>query len=134
MNRIKRAQTNTLQAKGVLLVAIKAHGGHVDLQNSFDHVWTLLSKAGDTRLKTSKKKTHFVARASIVTPKGPDEGKKAIVFLRQIGEHRKLQETATCFECCWGPYYTCHSRRIGMYSKALDKWASSSRRQTSSTE
>ncbi|HXX87048.1 MAG TPA: hypothetical protein VEH86_01185 [Candidatus Acidoferrum sp.] len=97
------------------------------MNNSFDFVWDLLSKAGDLSLKTEKKKTHFVVRATIVTSKRQNEGRRAIVFLRRINKHGRLEQVATCFECCWGFYYTCNSKRAGVYCKVLDRWASSAR-------
>jgi hypothetical protein len=106
------------------LVNVEPHGGFVGLQNDFDPVWALLSKAGDLHLKTQKKKTDFVIRASMIAPEGCDESKKAIVFLRRLHKEGKVEKAAVCFECCWGHYYTCRSQRIGMYCKALDKWAS----------
>jgi hypothetical protein len=107
------------------MAPIKPHSGIVSLRDSFDSVWILLSQAGDVSLKTEKKKTRFVARATVITPKGSDEGKRAIVFLRRVNRRSRLEPVATCFECCWGFDYTCHSRRTGMYCKALDRWASS---------
>jgi hypothetical protein len=114
------------------LVSVKPHGGFVGLNNSFDFVWDLLSQTGNLSLKTEKKKTHFVVRAAVITSKGPDAGKRAIVFLRRIHDQRRLEQVATCFECCWGFYYTCNSKRAGVYCKALDRWASSA--QTSAAE
>lgn len=107
------------------LVKIKPHGGFVDLDNSFNDLWKALSEAGDLHLKTEKKKTHFIARASTCTSEDSNERKKAIVFLRRVHERGRLEEAATCLECCWGFYYTCDRQRIGMYCKVLDKWASS---------
>jgi hypothetical protein len=106
------------------LVKIEPHGGFVDSENSFERVWQLLSEAGGVRLKTEKKKTHFVARASMDTPRGCNEPKKAIVFLRQRQKGGRLEKAAVCFECCWGYYYNCCPQRIDMYCKALDRWAS----------
>ena len=106
------------------MAAIKPHGGFVGLQNDFDSVWTLLKKHGDLRLKTEKKKTHFVAKASKMTPRTRDEPERALVFLRGLHGQRKLKEAAVCFECCWKCYYNCYSKRIGMYCRVLDKWAS----------
>lgn len=105
------------------MAAIKPHGGFVGLQNDFDPVWVLLNESGDLHLKTEKKKTHFVVRASRVTPEGCDKPKRAIVFLRRPSERGKPREASACLECCWGCYYNCSSHRIGMYCKALDKWA-----------
>lgn len=95
------------------------------LRSSFDSVWTLLSQAGNLSLKTEKKKTNFVARTSVITLEGSDEGRRAILFLRRVHKGGRLERVAVCFECCWGFYYTCHSQRVGMYCKALDRWASS---------
>jgi hypothetical protein len=106
------------------LVGIKPHGGFVGLQNDFDTVWRLLNEHGDLHLMTEKRKTDFVAKASIVTPRTRDEPDRAIVFLRRLCRERKLREAAVCFECCWKCYYNCYSKRIGMYCRALDKWAS----------
>jgi hypothetical protein len=108
------------------LVGIEPHGGFVDLENSFERVWKLLNKAGSVRLKTEKKKTYFVARASMDTPRSCSEPKRAIVFLRQYQKGGRLEKVAVCFECCWSHYYTCQPQRTGMYCKPLDRWASSS--------
>jgi hypothetical protein len=113
------------------MVGIKPHGGFVGLQNDFDTVWRLLNKHGDLRLKTEKKKTHFVAKASEMTPRTRDEPERVIVFLRGLHGQGKLKEGAACFECCWKCYYNCSSKRIGMYCRALDKWASTMLRATS---
>ena len=110
------------------LAGIEPHGGFVRLQNNFDIVWELLNKHGDLRLKTEKKKTHFVAKASMMTPRTLDKPERAIVFLRRLNGRGKLKEAAVCFECCWECYYDCHSKRIGMYCRALDKWASTAER------
>lgn len=107
------------------LVKIEPHGGFVDLENSFERVWKLLSEADGVRLKTEKKKTHFVARASMGAPKDCNEPKKAIVFLRQRQKGGRWEKAAVCFECCWNCYYSCYPQRIGMYCKTLDRWASS---------
>jgi hypothetical protein len=96
----------------------------VGLRNSFDRVWTLLNGVGDLPLKTQKRKTHFVVRASIVAHKGSDRD-RAIVFLRRVHGRGRLEHGAICFECCWGSYYACDLGKIGMYCKALDKWTSS---------
>jgi hypothetical protein len=106
------------------LAAIKPHGGFVGLQNDFNTVWRLLNKHGDLRLKTEKKKTCFVAKASKMTPGTRDEPERVIVFLRGLRRQERLKEAAACFECCWKCYYNCHSKRIGMYCRVLDKWAS----------
>lgn len=105
------------------MVSVKPHGGLVGLRNSFDSVWSLLSQVGDLSLKTEKKKTHFVVRATVVTPKGSDEGRKALVFLRRVQRRGRLERVGICFECCWGFYFTCDSQTVGMYCKALDSWA-----------
>ncbi len=115
----------TVWQKVCLLVSVKPHGGFVGLRNSFDYVWNLLCQVGDISLKTEKKKTHFVARAIVVTPKGSDEGREAIVFLRRVHRRGRLERVTICFECCWGFNYTCDAQRTGVYCKALDKWASS---------
>jgi hypothetical protein len=107
------------------MTPIKPHGGFVSLRDSFDSVWILLSQAGDVSLQTEKKKTRFVARATMIAPKGSDKGRRAIVFLRRANNRGKLKPVATCLECCWGFDTTCHSQRTGTYCKALDKWASS---------
>jgi hypothetical protein len=114
------------------LASIKPHGGFVGLRNDFDTVWALLKKHGDLRLKTEKKKTNFVAKASTMTPRTRNEPERAIVFLRGLRGHGKLKEAAACFECCWKCYYNCHSKRIGMYCRALDRWASTMLTATSS--
>jgi hypothetical protein len=106
------------------LVKVKPHGGFVSLQNDFDPVWMLLSKAGGIHLRTEKKKTDFVIKASMIAPEGHHERRRAIVFLRRVHERGRVKRAAICFECCWGYYYTCRVQRIGMYCKALDKWAS----------
>jgi hypothetical protein len=106
------------------MVKIEPHGGSVNLDNTFDYVWRLLSEGNDVNLKTEKKKTHFVAKALMVPSRDSNKSKKTIVFLRRLSEGGRLQEVATCFDCCWGLYYSCYSRGIGMYCKALDKWAS----------
>jgi uncharacterized glyoxalase superfamily metalloenzyme YdcJ len=114
------------------MVGIKPHGGFVGLRNDFDTVWELLNKHGDLGLKTEKKKTQFVAKASETTPGTGDEPQRAIVFLRGLHRQGRLVEPAVCFECCWKSYYNCRSKRIGMYCRALDKWASTMLRATSS--
>jgi hypothetical protein len=114
------------------MAGIKPHGGFVGLRNDFETVWRLLNRCGDLRLKTEKKKTHFVARASEMKPSARDELEIAIVFLRGLRRQGKLTEAAVCFECCWKCYYNCHSKRIGMYCRALDKWASTMLTSTSS--
>lgn len=103
---------------------IEPHYGLVSLRNDFDTVWELLDESGRVELKTEKKKTKFVAKASLVAPRGSDEQKRAIVFFRRLPDGARLQEVAVCFECCWEYYYSCYNQRVGMYSKVLDKWAS----------
>jgi hypothetical protein len=111
------------------MASIKPHNGFVSLHNSFDSVWILLNQAGDVTLKTEKKKTHFVARATMISPKGLDEGRRAIIFLRRANKRSRLKPVATCLECCWGTDTTCHSQRTGTYCKALDRWVSSLKNQ-----
>jgi hypothetical protein len=106
------------------LAPVKPHDGFVGLRNSFDRVWTLLHEVGDLSLKTQKRKTHFVVRAMIVAHECSDKD-RAIVFLRRVHMLGRLEQAAICFECCWGSYYACDLAKIGMYCKALDKWASS---------
>lgn len=110
-----------------LIGLTKPHFGLVRLRNDFDTVWTLLNKSGPIELKTEKKKTSFVAKASFVTKKGTNEQKRAMVLLRRFPGNVRLEEAAVCFECCWESYYSCRGQKIGLYAKVLDKWTSQTR-------
>jgi hypothetical protein len=114
------------------LVKIKRHGGFVNLYYDFNHIWNLLNERGEVNLKTEKKKTYFTARPSMITLDNSNEQKKAIIILRRPrkgGKAGSLEEKATCLECCWGHYYSGFAEGIGMYCKALDKWAISIKRE-----
>jgi hypothetical protein len=98
----------------------------VELENLFEEVWNRLSMVESVELETLRRKTSFVARASMATRFGSGEPEKVLLFLKDDGDGR-LKECSRCYAYCWWNYMNCLGRegqRIGMYCRAIDCWVS----------
>ncbi len=95
----------------------------VNLNNSFEGVWTSLFRIGkDVELITEGFGTAFVVRACMA--KRSDVESEVLLFLRR-DETGKVKECSRCYAKDWGFYFNhlgSEGQRIGMYCKAIDDW------------